>query len=94
MSCVPEEDVGCVTDVEREVLRGCSDDSAARCDMNCEKMASAAAKVGSSRLAAGVPVLDLERRADFPKDPVSATTRRGLDIAGLPSELFSSKRSA
>lgn len=53
-------------------------------------MASAAAKVGSSRcLAAGVPVLDLERLVDFPKEPVSATARRGFTTAGFPSSLFS-----
>ena len=61
--------------------------------MNWEKMASAAAKVGSSRFAAGVPVLDLERLVDFPNEPVSATARRGLAIVGFPSLLEKSGRS-
>ena len=37
-----------------------------------EKTLSAAATVGSSLLA-GVPVLDLDRRVDLPKEPVSGT---------------------
>jgi len=40
--------------------------------MKPAKIASAAAKVGSSLFAAGVPVRDLDRLVDFPKDPVSA----------------------
>jgi len=50
-------------------------------------MASAAAKVGSSRFAAGVPVLDLDRLVDFPNDPVSGTALRGLKTVGFPSLL-------
>lgn len=57
-------------------------------------MASAAARVGSSRFAAGVPVRDLERLVDFPNDPVSATARRDLDTVGLPSALETSTKSA
>lgn len=80
VSSLPEDEVGCVIDCERELFRcGCSEDSAALCDMYWEKIASAAANVASSFFGAGVPVLDLERLADLPKDPVSATTRRGLD---------------
>jgi hypothetical protein len=55
-------------------------------------MASAAAKVGSSRFAAGVPVLDLDRLVDFPNDPVSATALRGLTTVGFPSLLEKSGR--
>lgn len=40
--------------------------------------------VGSSRLA-GVAVLDLERRVDLPKAPVSGTARRFRTLPGLPS---------
>lgn len=40
--------------------------------------------VGSSRLA-GVAVLDLERRVDLPKAPVSGTARRFRTLLGLPS---------
>jgi hypothetical protein len=87
-SSVPEYILGCEIDVDREPLRwGSSTDSAALCEMNWENMASAAAKVGSSRFAAGVPVLDLDRLVDFPNEPVSGTARRGLDIVGLPSAL-------
>jgi hypothetical protein len=56
-------------------------------------MASAAAKVGSSRFAAGVPVRDLDRRVDFPNDPVSAIVLRALDTDGLPSLLGESRKS-
>jgi hypothetical protein len=56
-------------------------------------MASAAAKVGSSRFAAGVPVRDLDRRVDFPNDPVSGTVLRALDTAGLPSLLGEPRKS-
>jgi len=46
--------------------------------MKLENMASAAANVGSSRrVAAGVPVRDLDRRVDFPKEPVSGTVLLG-----------------
>lgn len=37
---------------------------------------SAAAEVGFSRRAAGVPVRERERRVDLPKEPVSVTPRR------------------
>lgn len=61
------------------------------CARNLENIASAAASVGSSRFAAGVPVRDLDRLVDFPKDPVSGTTRRALKTVGLPSVLGSTK---
>lgn len=49
-----------------------------------ENIASAAANVGSSFLAAaGVPVLDRDRLVDFPNDPVSGTALRALETAGL-----------
>jgi len=84
----------CEIEVDEDDLRcGCSDDSAAFWAMYWEKIASAAARVGSSRFAAGVPVLDLERLVDFPKDPVSGTALLGLDIAGLPSVLKKSSKS-
>lgn len=57
-------------------------------------MASAATNVGSSRFAAGVPVLDLDRLVDFPNDPVSGTARRGLNIVGFPSVLKTSPKLA
>ena len=50
-------------------------------------MASPAAIVGSSRFAAGVPVRDLDRRVDFPNEPVSGTVLRTLDTLGFPSLL-------
>lgn len=43
--------------------------------------------MGSSRFAAGVPVLDLDRRVDFPNEPVSGTVLRILPKLGLPSLL-------
>jgi hypothetical protein len=55
------------------------------------KIASAAAKVGSSRFAAGVPVRDRDRLVDFPNDPVSATALLVRET-GLPSLLLSSAK--
>ena len=60
---------------------------------NSENILSAAAIVGSSRFAAGVPARDLERRVDFPKEPVSGTARRARDVPGLPSVLRQGIRS-
>jgi hypothetical protein len=55
---------------------------------NSEKILSAAAIVGSSRFVAGVPVRDLERRVDLPKEPVSGIARRARDVPGLLSVLL------
>lgn len=55
------------------------------------KIASAAANVGSSRFAAGVPVLDRDRLVDLPKDPVSAAALLVRDT-GLPSLLSLSEK--
>lgn len=44
--------------------------------------------VGSSRFVAGVPARDLDRRVDFPKEPVSGAARRAREVPGLPSVLL------
>jgi hypothetical protein len=55
------------------------------------KTLSAAARVGFSRVRAGVPVRDRERRVDLPKEPVSATERRERVLAAGPSCLVTRK---
>lgn len=57
---------------------------------NSENILSAAAIVGSSRFAAGVPARDLDRRVDLPKEPVSGAVRRAREVPGLPSALLES----
>jgi hypothetical protein len=70
-----------------ETLRWFSEVDAAGCLLrNSAKILSEAAKVGSSRFAAGVPVLDLERLVDLPKEPVSGTCRR-TRVEAVPSAL-------
>jgi hypothetical protein len=72
-----------------EDLRWLSEEGVEAClAKNSEKILSAAASVGSSRFAAGVPVRDLERRVDFPKEPVSGMARRARIAPGLPSALL------
>ena len=62
--------------------------SSASCSVfHVSNSASAAAIVGSSRLA-GVAVLDRDRLVDLPKDPFSATARRGRWFGGPPSWLL------
>ena len=51
------------------------------------KTLSAAFRVGLSRFA-GVPVLDLARRVDLPKEPVSGTARRDRVLPWWPSCLW------
>lgn len=64
------------------VVEGFADDVAADWFViHSLKTLSAAASVGLARFA-GVPVLDLARRVDFPKEPVSATARRDLVLLG------------
>ena len=70
----PEVDrFGCDAEADREDFRWGFSGVAALLARKPVKIASAAAKVGSSRFAAGVPVLDRDRLVDFPNDPVSAT---------------------
>jgi hypothetical protein len=72
----------------RDDLRWLSDGAEVCLARNSENILSAAAIVGSSRFAAGVPPRDLERRVDFPKEPVSGTARRAREVLGLPSVLL------
>lgn len=83
------ERLGCETEVEREVFRWGVSEDAALLARKPEKMASAAANVGSSLFAAGVPVRDRDRLVDFPNDPVSATALLVRDT-GFPSLLVES----
>lgn len=59
-------------------------DAAAWLLIQSPKTLSAAVRVGLSRFA-GVPVLDLARRVDLPKEPVSGTARRDRVVPGWPS---------
>lgn len=88
---------GCETDAVSDPLRWFSAGAVALLVRKFEKIASAAAKVGSSRFAAGVPVLDRDRLVDFPNDPVSATVLRDLvpdEVPSLLSELEKMSMSA
>jgi hypothetical protein len=76
--------LGCETEADSEELVRCaSRGAAARLERKFENIVLAASSVGSSLLAAGVPVLDLDRLVDFPKDPVSGIALRTLETEGL-----------
>lgn len=95
-----ERRLGCEAEGGMEALRWRCDGSggAAFCFARYEeKIASAAARFGSSFTTFGIPgvwLFDLERRIDaFPKEPVSGITRRDLEV-GAPSVLFKSAKSS
>jgi hypothetical protein len=96
---VESDKLGWDTEEGIEALRWRCDESggAAACFARYEvKMASAAASVGSSftTFAAGVAVLDLERRVDaFPNEPVSGTALLDRELVA-PSVLYKSATSS